>query len=311
MPFALVKANDNLDRVQHHPYIHNGEKLWPFDIYLGRRLTTFEEMGPSNADILRQVTRTRARQTVLRDAHEIFKAAIMVQDCSWEEKFLRNIEFNTLGLSEAHVLKNTEHMCMRAFATETESTNRVRKLRSQPDLIYGWIPQRHAIDDDKVSAWLKPEAEAVDGTNMLYPFLLVNFAPDSERYRNRGDIVSGSAFDCLQGASIGVRMVDRLRHRFEACGKVDAGLNSSVFSLVLNRYTAYIYFSYAWDETSEHVHRVLHYNMQNELHQRQFEKIIGNILSWGTTTRLGSIERAIDIIRSNNPSWYPRYQQAN
>ncbi|KAF5637200.1 uncharacterized protein FTJAE_5615 [Fusarium tjaetaba] len=218
-------------------------------------------MGPFNADILRHVTRTPARQSVLRDAHEIFKAAIMVQDCSWEEKFLRNIEFNTLGISEAHVLKNTKHKYMRAFVTETESTNRVRNLRSQPELIYGWIPQRHGIDDDKVPACPKPEAEAVDGTKMPYPFLLVNFAPDSERYRNRGGIVSESAFDCLQGASISVRMVDRLRHRFEVCGKADAGLNSSVFSLVLNRYTAYIYFSYAWDETSEHVHRVPHYNM--------------------------------------------------
>ncbi|KAF5542137.1 hypothetical protein FNAPI_10050 [Fusarium napiforme] len=184
MPFRLVKANDNWDQVQHHPYIHNGEKLWPFDIYLGRRLTTFKEMGPSNADIIRHVTRTPARQTVLRDAHEIFKAAIMVQDYSWEEKFLRNIELNTLGLSEAHVLKNANHKYMRGFVTETESTNRVRNLRSQPNLIYGWIPQRHAIDDDKVPAWLMPEAEAVDGTKMLYPFLLVNFAPDSERYRN-------------------------------------------------------------------------------------------------------------------------------
>ncbi|KAF5603729.1 hypothetical protein FPCIR_1168 [Fusarium pseudocircinatum] len=208
-------------------------------------------MGPSDADILRHVTRTPARQTVLRDTHEIFKAAIMVQDCTWDEKFLRNIEFNTLGISKAHVLKNTKHKYMRAFVTETESTNRVRNLRPQPDLIYGWILQRHVIDDDKVPAWLKPEAEA------------------------------------------------------------DAGLKSSVFSLVLNQYTAYIYFSYAWYETSDHVHREVHYNMQNELHQRKPEKSIGNVLSWGTTTRIGSIERAIDIIRSNNPSWYPRHHQAN
>lgn len=67
------------------------------------------EMGPNNADIFRYVSSLPARQTVLKDAHEVFKAAITTHDCSWEEKFLRNTEFNTLGISEAHILNNTNH----------------------------------------------------------------------------------------------------------------------------------------------------------------------------------------------------------
>lgn len=98
------------------------------------------EMGPNNADIFRYVSSLPARQTVLKDAHEVFKAAITTQDCSWEEKFLRNIEFNTLGMSEAHVLKNTNHKEVRTYVTIMESTNEFRQLNSQPDFIYGWIP---------------------------------------------------------------------------------------------------------------------------------------------------------------------------
>jgi len=98
------------------------------------------EMGPNNADIFRYVSSLPARQTVLKDGHEVFKAAITTQDCSWEEKFLRNFEFNTLGISEAHILNNTNHKKVRAYVTIMESTNEFRQLNSQPDFIYGWIP---------------------------------------------------------------------------------------------------------------------------------------------------------------------------
>lgn len=50
--------------------------------------------------------------------------------------------------------------------------------------------------------------------------------------------------------------------------------------------------------------------MKNENDQRECEKI-SNILSWGTTTRLRGIQIAIEVIRSNKASWYPRYQQEN
>lgn len=171
MSQALVRANENRPQAWHQPYYFPaGKILWTFDIYFFSRRKALEEMGPSNAGILDYVTNLPARQTVLRDAHEISKAAITVQDCSWEEKFLRNIEFNTLGMSEAHVRKNQHQRLMRAFVTEAESTNRARHLRSRPDFIYGWIPPRHVIDDDEIPAWSKQEAEAVDGTNLLYPF---------------------------------------------------------------------------------------------------------------------------------------------
>jgi hypothetical protein len=97
------------------------------------------EMGPNNADIFRYLSSLPARQTVLKDAHEVFKAAITTQDCCWEEKFLRNIEFNNLGISEAHILDNTNHKEVRAYVAIMESTNEFRRLNSQPDFIYGWI----------------------------------------------------------------------------------------------------------------------------------------------------------------------------
>ncbi|QGI64269.1 hypothetical protein CEK26_008223 [Fusarium fujikuroi] len=161
-------------------------------------------MDPSNADILDYVTSMPALQTVLRDAHEILKAAI------------------------TNYQKQT-----RAFVTEAESTNRARYLRSRPDFIYGWIPPRHVIDDDEIPAWSKQEAEAVDGTNLLYPFLVVKVAPDSDDFENLCDAIGEPAFNCLQGASIDIRMVDRLYRRLEACGWTDPGLNSSMYGLVL------------------------------------------------------------------------------
>lgn len=268
-------------------------------------------MGPSNADILDYVTNMPALQTVLRDAHEIFKAAITVQDCSWEEKFLRNIEFDILSISEAHILKNQHQKHMRGFVTEAESTNRARHLRSRPDFIYGWIPPRHVIDDDEIPAWSKQEAEAVDGTNLLYPFLVVKVAPDSDDFESLCDTIGEPAFNCLQGDSIDIRTFDRLYRRLEACGWTDPGLNSSMYSFVVNRNTASIYFSYAWGETKEYFHRAACYNMKNENDQRECEKMISNILSWGTTTRLRGIQIAIEVIRSNKAGWYSRYQQEN
>ncbi|VTT65620.1 unnamed protein product [Fusarium fujikuroi] len=244
-------------------------------------------MDPSNADILDYVTSMPALQTVLRDAHEILKAAIT-----------------------AYVLQNYQKQT-RAFVTEAESTNRARYLRSRPDFIYGWIPPRHVIDDDEIPAWSKQEAEAVDGTNLLYPFLVVKVAPDSDDFENLCDAIGEPAFNCLQGASIDIRMVDRLYRRLEACGWTDPGLNSSMYGLVVNRNTASLYFSYAWDETSEHFHRVARYNMKNKNDQRDCEKMISNILSWGAITRLRGIQIAIEVIRSNKASWYPRYQQEN
>ncbi|KAK2479145.1 hypothetical protein H9L39_08519, partial [Fusarium oxysporum f. sp. albedinis] len=163
-------------------------------------------MGPNNADIFRYLSSLPARQTVLKDAHEVFKAAITTQDCCWEEKFLRNIEFNNLGISEAHILDNTNHK--------------------------------------------EVEAGAVDGGNLLYSFLVVKFDdPDNEQ---RGNLHE-TAHNCIQGGSVSVRMVERLRHRLAERGGNIPGLDSSVFSFVLNRTTASIYFSYAWDETSEHI----------------------------------------------------------
>ncbi|KNB02012.1 hypothetical protein FOXG_05072 [Fusarium oxysporum f. sp. lycopersici 4287] len=142
-------------------------------------------MGPNNADIFRYVSSLPARQTVLKDAHEVFKAAITTQDCSWEEKFLRNFEFNTLGISEAPILNNTNHK--------------------------------------------EVEAEAVDGENRLYPFLVVKF--DDRDNEQRGNLHE-TAHNCIQGGSISVRMVERLRHRLAERGGNIPGLYSSVFSFV-------------------------------------------------------------------------------
>ncbi|KAH7204442.1 hypothetical protein DER44DRAFT_747899 [Fusarium oxysporum] len=191
-------------------------------------------MGPNNADIFPYVSSLPARQTVLKDAHEVFKATITTQDCSWEEKFLRNIEFNTLGISEEHILNNTNHKEVRAYVTIMESTNEFRQLNSQPDFIYGWIPPQYMIDNHEIPAWSKVEAGAVDGENPLYPFLVVKFdGPDNEQRENLHE----TAHNCIQGGSISVRMVERLRHRLAERGGNIPGLYSSVFSFVLNRTT--------------------------------------------------------------------------
>lgn len=107
--------------------------------------------------------------------------------------------------------------------------------------------------------------------------------PDNEQ---RGNLHE-TAHNCIQGGSIGVKMVERLRHRLAERGGNILGLYSSVFSFGLNRTTASIYSSYAWDETSEHVCLVRTLDMRNERSQRECERLISNILFWGTTTRLG------------------------
>ncbi|KAL9568127.1 hypothetical protein ACKAV7_007955 [Fusarium commune] len=144
-------------------------------------------MDRFNFGILRYVSSLPTRQTVLKDAHEVFKTAITTQDCSWEERFLRNIEFNTLGISEAHVLKKPDHKHMRAFVAEMESVNEIRHLKSQPDFIYGWIPPRYMLDNSEIPVWSKVEAEAVNGTNLFYPFLVVKF--DDLDNEQRGNLL--------------------------------------------------------------------------------------------------------------------------
>jgi hypothetical protein len=201
---------------------------------------------------------------------------------------------------------------MKTYVVEKESTDEIRQLTSQPDFIYGWIPPQYMPENHEIPIWSRIEAEAVNGTDLLYPFLVVKFGDlGIEQSASFSEPVS----NCIQGASIGVRMAQRLRHRLAERGYHDAGsllgLNSSVYSFVLIQYTAFIFFSYAWDETSEHFCPVGILDLRNEESQRECERLISCILIWGTTTRLESIQKAIQIIRSNNLGWYPRYQQEN
>ncbi|KAF9768669.1 hypothetical protein IL306_013979 [Fusarium sp. DS 682] len=262
----------------------------------------------SNADLLRYVRDSPARRTVLKDSQDIFKAFIAVEGCPRVETYLRNIEFNTLGIDQKHVLKNAGQAHMNAFVTDQESTHETRHLVSQPDLLYGWIPAHFMADNHGIPAWSKREAQAIEGTGLFYPFLVVKFASDA---LGQSDSYPKGLGDCLQGASIGVRMVERLRHRLAERGYHDGGahlkLNSSVYSILLSKNKACIAFTYAWDETSEHVYILATFDMHNEEDQKQCGRLISNILYWGATDRLQSIRSAIRLIESRGLTWYPRY----
>ncbi|KAF4334418.1 hypothetical protein FBEOM_11744 [Fusarium beomiforme] len=231
-------------------------------------------MGSFNASLVFDVRESPARETVLKDPQEVFKAFVALEGCSWIEKYLRNIEFNTLGISKAHVLENTSQKHMSTFSIEKESTYLDRRPISQPDFLYGWIPSQSLIDRIGIPRWLMLEAEAIEGTGLFYPFLVVKLCSATD---GQSKPFNEAIRHCFAGAFIRVRMVENLRHRLVERGYSDAGallgLNSSVFSFfMLENNQACITFTYAWDETSEKVCYLGNFDLAHEEGQRECEE---------------------------------------
>ncbi|KAF4439260.1 aaa atpase family protein [Fusarium austroafricanum] len=229
---------------------------------------------------------------MLRDPQECLKLCMMTKNCGWAETYLRTIECSSLGTSGAHMLRNTNQESINTWSFQN------RRLVSKPDILYGWIPicatTKRVLPMPLIWAC---EGSAISGKALVYPFLIVNFGGNTIR---NDEIIPDAAFECMKSASVAVRMVEKLKHRLAQHGYRDGGshlgLSSVVFSIELNENTAQVYFTYAWDETTENVCLVANFIMSNDAHRQQCNILISRILHWGTTTRHQGIINAIGLI---------------
>jgi hypothetical protein len=175
-----------------------------------------------------------------------------------------------------------------------------------PDVIHGY-QEDTLVRAGGIPSWVLDDGEATKAS-LFYPFLTVQI--QDHDLRSEGDMQK-AADECMIASSISVRMLDKPNQRLTVChrGEQFTTVNSAAFSIAMNGAVTRLYVTFAWDETKDYVYNVASFVLADPSHHRKPHRYVRSIIDWGTNERLEEIRDAIEVIETDNPPWYPRYQK--